>query len=268
MDVESIHLTDADSVLKDLNINRRIGPVTRFFKGGTSEAKKRFRRFLTGHFDQYQHLRNQPQTDVTSRMSPYLHFGQISPVWIALQIQSATNGNTSDKQAYLEELIVRRELAINFVHYSEAYDRYECLPKWARTTLETHRTDRRETVYTKKRLETADTHDPYWNAAMNEMKHTGYMHNYMRMYWGKKILEWSESSETAWQTALELNNRYFVDGRDPNSYAGIGWVFGLHDRPWKERPVFGMVRYMAASGLERKCDIRGYVRKVEGLMAR
>ena len=162
-------------------------------------------------------------------------------------------------------MVIRRELAINFVNYHDRYDSFTCLPAWAQKSLAEHRPDPRETVYTRRQMEDAATHDPYWNAAMREMKHTGFMHNYMRMYWGKKILEWTRTPAHGFRTALSLNNTYFLDGRDPNSYAGVGWVFGLHDRAWFERPIFGKIRYMAASGLERKCDIRGYVEKVEGL---
>jgi deoxyribodipyrimidine photo-lyase len=195
-------------------------------------------------------------------MSPYLHFGQISPVYLALQVRDAREGQGIDRAAYLEELIVRRELAVNFVYYTPDYDRCSCLPDWARKTLAEHAADRREHLYTREELEAANTHDPYWNAAMQEMKHTGFMHNYMRMYWGKKILEWTADPEEAFDTALTINNKYFLDGRDPNSFAGVAWIFGKHDRAWFERLVFGKIRYMAASGLERKCDIQAYIRKV------
>jgi len=164
----------------------------------------------------------------------------------------------------LEELIVRRELAANFVYYHRDYDNFDCLPEWAKQTLKDHRKDRRLYIYTRRQLEDAKTHDPYWNAAMQEMKYTGFMHNYMRMYWGKKILEWSSSPERAFRNTLAINNKYFLDGRDPNSYAGVAWIFGMHDRAWPERSIYGKVRCMMASGLERKCDIRGYVSKVQG----
>ena len=167
--------------------------------------------------------------------------------------------------AFVEELIVRRELAVNFVHHNDAYDSYGSLPRWARDTLDDHGDDEREHVYTRSALEAAETHDRYWNAAMREMVHTGFMHNYMRMYWGKKLLEWSETPAVAFQTALALNNRYFLDGRDPSSYANVAWCFGLHDRGWTERPIFGKVRYMNAAGLRRKFDIEAYVRHVDGL---
>jgi len=151
---------------------------------------------------------------------------------------------------------------MNFVHFNKAYDTYAALPTWARATLDKHREDPRPYVYSLANLENAETHDPYWNAAQQEMVRTGKMHNYMRMYWGKKILEWTANPEEAWQTALYLNNKYELDGRDPNSYAGVAWCFGKHDRPWAERPVFGMVRYMNAKGLERKFNMKRYVERV------
>ena len=135
------------------------------------------------------------------------------------------------------------------------------LPEWAKATLEKHAGDERRTRYTPRQLEEAETHDPYWNAAMREMRTTGYMHNTMRMYWGKKILEWSASPDAAYRTTLHLNNKWLLAGRDPNSFANVGWIFGLHDRPWPERAIFGTVRYMAAGGLERKFDIDAYVRR-------
>ena len=263
LEIPGLDLTDIERVLKRLNIDRSVGPVNVFFKGGTREAKKHLRRFIETGLRHYNDHRNQPQTDDISHMSPYLHFGHISPVYLALKVRDAREGLGIDRAAYLEELIVRRELALNFVWFTEDYDRYAGLPEWARKTLAEHAGDHRPHRYDREALEAAETHDPYWNAAMREMKYTGFMHNYMRMYWGKKILEWSPSPEEAFVTALALNNKYFLDGRDPNSYAGVAWVFGRHDRAWFERPIFGKIRYMAASGLERKCDIQGYVKKVD-----
>ncbi len=263
--LKGLDLDDIDGVVAGLKINRSVPPVQMFFKGGTGEAKKRLRRFIRHSLVNYDNHRNQPQTDDISHMSPYLHFGQISPVYLALQVRDAREGQGIDRAAYLEELIVRRELAANFVYYTPDYDRYTCLPEWARKTLAEHAADQRENLYTRKELEAAQTHDPYWNAAMREMKYTGFMHNYMRMYWGKKILEWTADPEEAFDTTLAINNKYFLDGRDPNSFAGVAWVFGKHDRAWGERPVYGKVRSMVASGLRRKFDIDTYVRKVEGL---
>ena len=186
-------------------------------------------------------------------------------MYVALEAMDAAGRRREPIDAYLEELIVRRELAVNFVRHCGRYRSYRCLPNWAAATLRSHRKDRRPFVYTLAHLERAQTHDPYWNAAMREMLVTGKMHNYMRMYWGKKILEWTRRPQTAFRWALYLNNKYFLDGRDPNSWAGVAWCFGLHDRPWGERPVFGTVRYMNASGLERKFDMDEYIRKVDGL---
>jgi deoxyribodipyrimidine photo-lyase len=166
--------------------------VTQFFKGGTSQAKARLDEFIKKRFKHYVENRNQPQTDDISHMSPYLHFGQLSPLYLALQIKAAVSRLKDAQEAYLEELIVRRELAMNFVNYTPNYDSYACLSQWAQKTLKQHQKDKREYVYTRGQLEDAETHDEYWNAAMREMKITGFMHNYMRMYWGKKILEWSK----------------------------------------------------------------------------
>lgn len=264
---DGLDLGDVQKVLGKLKLDRSVEPVGDLFRGGTTEAKRRLKNFLRHRFTNYVENRNRPETDDISHMSPYLHFGQISPLYIALQIRKAGNGTPAARDAYAEELVVRRELAANFVQHTERYDTYACLPDWARRTLKAHARDRREHVYSIEELAAAETHDPYWNAAMKEMRHTGFMHNYMRMYWGKKILEWTASPEQAYETTLMLNNRYFLDGRDPSSFANVGWIFGLHDRPWQEREIFGTVRYMSAGGLKRKCDIDGYVGKVERLIA-
>jgi len=265
--VGSLDPGNVDEVLRGLDIDRKIEPVSRFFKGGSSQAKARFDDFLQSRLNGYAKHSNQPQTDDISQMSPYLHFGQISPSYLALKVVNAAGIGDEDREGFLEQLIVRRELAANFAFYTPDYDAYSCLPSWAQETLREHEGDRRDYLYTRGQLAGARTHDAYWNAAMAEMRLTGFMHNYMRMYWGKKILEWSKTPRQGFRTVLALNNAYFLDGRDPNSFAGAAWVFGLHDRPWKERPVFGKVRYMAASGLERKCDIQGYVTKVASLAA-
>ena len=263
---EGFDLKQPANILASLNIDRSVSAVDRFFKGGTSQAKKIFSNFIRSRLKNYEKNHNQPQTDDISYMSMYLHFGQISPLYLALRVNKADHRLGSAKAAFLEELIVRRELAANFVYYHRDYDNFDCLPDWSRKTLADHRKDRRPYTYTLKKLEDAETHDPYWNAAMQEMKYTGFMHNYMRMYWGKKILEWSSSPELAFRNTLAINNKYFLDGRDPNSYAGVAWIYGVHDRAWPQRPIYGKVRCMTASGLERKCDIRAYVDKVEAFI--
>ena len=252
------------SVLDELDIDHDVPAVSRFTPG-TEAAEKALTKFLRGGLVGYADARNDPADPKTSTLSPYLHFGQISPVAIALKVGRASGPSKKDKEAYLEELIVRRELACNFVHFTDDYDSYAALPDWAKKTLAEHRDDERPVRYTRKQLERADTDDAYWNAAMQEMLKTGYMHNYMRMYWGKKILEWCNTPEYAWSTALYLNNKYFLDGRDVNSYANVSWLFGLHDRAWTERDIFGKVRYMNARGLESKFDIDAYVSWVDSI---
>jgi len=259
-------LDDPTRVAAKLKIDHSVEPVSQFFAGGTKEAKKRFEKFCEQRLPEYAEQRNHPEHDEVSHMSLYLHFGQISPVWLVLEAAKFESESKLSVQSFIEELVIRRELAMNFVSREPHYDRFDAIPEWAQTTLEAHADDKREHHYTLRQLEDAETHDLYWNAAMREMRFTGYMHNYLRMYWGKKILEWSKTPHGAHAALLTLNNKYFLDGRDPNSYANAGWIFGLHDRPWPERPIYGTVRCMMASGLERKCDIKGYVAKVDRLI--
>jgi deoxyribodipyrimidine photo-lyase len=265
--LRGIGLDDTDTILKSLKIDRRVKPVSHYFKGGAAEAKRRFAQFIKNRLRRYDRNHNQPQTDDISHMSPYLHFGQISPLYLALEVVKASAPRAA-RDAFLEEMIVRRELACNFTHFTADYDSYAGIPGWAQKSLAEHRRDPRPYVYSARQLEDAETHDAYWNAAMREMVCTGFMHNYMRMYWGKKILEWSRTPEEGFATTLALNNTYFLDGRDPNSFAGVAWIYGVHDRAWPQRAIYGKVRSMMASGLERKCGIQAYVRKVDGLCRR
>ncbi|MFX1367497.1 MAG: deoxyribodipyrimidine photo-lyase [Promethearchaeota archaeon] len=258
LDIPSIDLKDLQRVLAELSIDGSVEGV-KWLKGGSEEARALLHTFIARKLDRYDDLRNDPAENHQSCMSPCLHFGQISPLEIALEVLET---GSEGAETYLEELVVRRELSMNFVFYNSNYDSIKCLPDWARLTLKQHASDKREYLYSPNQLEQAETHDPYWNAAQIEMVKTGKMHGYMRMYWGKKILEWSTTPSVAYKTALYLNNKYELDGRDPNSYAGIAWCFGKHDRAWKERPVFGKVRYMNARGLERKFDIEKYVQRV------
>jgi deoxyribodipyrimidine photo-lyase len=259
---DSLDITEPHALHDTLSLDKTVPPVTRFFPGGTAQAENRFQVFLETGLQHYVRHGNQPQTDDISHMSPYLHFGQISPVFLALAVMKTAPSLSDAGDAFIEQLIIRRELAFNFVYYTPNYDSYDTIPGWAQKTLADHEADQRDHLYSEQELMNAATHDPYWNAAMIEMTVTGFMHNYMRMYWGKKILEWSPSPRQAFDITLALNNRYFLDGRDPNSFTGVAWLYGLHDRGWAERPIFGKVRYMAASGLERKCDIQAYVDKV------
>lgn len=228
--------------------------------GGEEAALKMLEDFVAHKLEHYDQQRNDPTIEGSSRLSAYLHYGHLSPLTAAL-IARKVGGPSAD--VFLEELIVRRELSFNFCTYNPHYDEYQGLPDWAKRTLEEHAGDSREFVYTYQQFEEAVTHDPYWNAAQNEMVRTGRMHNYMRMYWGKKILEWTSSPQQAFEIMLQLNNKYQQDGRDPNSFVGVGWVLGLHDRPWTRRPVFGTVRYMNAAGLKRKFKIEVYARRWE-----
>ncbi len=258
--LDSIDLRDPERILNDLGIDRSVGPGA--FQGGRSHARALLRDFIENRLDYYPEARNDPGLDGQSNLSPYLHFGHISPLEIALAVRKHGGPGAA---SFLEELIVRRELSVNFVRYNSRYDEYACLPAWSRAALAKHRKVPREYVYPHAQLDGARTHDPYWNAAQKEMALTGKMHGYMRMYWGKKILEWSKTPEEAFRTALLLNDTYELDGRDPNGFAGVAWCFGKHDRPWGERPIFGTVRYMNAAGLRRKFDADAYVRKVDTL---
>jgi len=257
LEFDSLDVKDIDNVLSHLKVDRSVGVVDTF-TGGQSQAEALLDGFLADKLDRYSELRNDPNADSLSNMSPYLHFGQISPLYITLK--SAETGSTG-VESYLEELVIRRELALNYVFYNPDYDSFEGLPAWAKKTLLLHQADPRQYRYSLEELQTARTHDPYWNAAQMEMVATGKMHGYMRMYWGKKIIEWSPTPQEAFHRCLQLNNSYELDGRDPNGYAGVAWCFGKHDRPWATRPVFGSVRYMNDRGLRRKFDADGYAGK-------
>ena len=250
---------------EELPLNRRASPVSSF-KGGTAEGMRLLRRFIVERLADYDTARNQPHLAGTSELSAYLHFGHLSPLTIALAAREADAPETA-KAAFLEELIVRREVAINFVARNPNYDRLAGCPEWARKTLAEHAADPRPYLYTEAQLEAAETHDPLWNAAQFEMVVTGRMHGYLRMYWAKKILEWTRTPEEAFEIAVRLNDRYELDGRDPNGYTGIAWAIGgKHDRPWgPKRPVFGTIRYMSAQGCARKFDTGAYIERVRAL---
>jgi deoxyribodipyrimidine photo-lyase len=255
-----IDLSDIDAVLGGMSIDKSVEPLRHLYTGGLTAAKEKLAEFIENKLNGYAGHRNQPHTDHVSHMSKYLHFGQISPVYLALRIREAS-APREDVETYLEELIVRRELTINFCFYTPDYDSFFCIPDWAKQTLREHQKDGREHLYTREELEGAGTHDPYWNAAMTEAISTGYVHNHMRMYWGKKILEWSASPEEAHETTMYLMDKYFLDGRDANTYANIAWVYGQHDRGFAERAVFGKVRYMSAGAWSAKVSPKGTSRR-------
>ncbi|MCO6049084.1 deoxyribodipyrimidine photo-lyase [Mesorhizobium sp. RP14(2022)] len=259
----TIDISDPDAVLASMTLDRSVPPVKRF-KGGETEARRRLKAFLSGPFAHYGDTRGKPEAGAASHMSPYLHFGQISPVEIVLAARAA-KASDDDKQAFVEEVVVRRELAMNHVFFTAHYDSYDhAIPQWARDTLAEKAKDERPHLYTDEQLANGETHDAGWNTAMKEMRETGFMHNHLRMYWGKKVLEWSNSPKDGFERTLRLNNRFFLDGRDPNSFTNVGWVYGLHDRPWARRPIFGTVRYQSENSL-RKFDLNAYTRDVERL---
>lgn len=232
-----------------------------WIKPGETAALKSLQNFLKNKFEDYSNLRNDPTKDGQSNLSPYLHFGQLSAQRIALEVERI-NGSKESQKSFLEELIIRRELSDNFCYFNKNYDSFDGFHDWAKTSLNLHRKDEREFVYTLKQFENAKTHEDLWNAAQKELMITGKMHGYMRMYWAKKILEWTKSPENALKITIYLNDKYELDGRDPNGYAGIAWsIGGAHDRAWFERPVYGKIRYMNRNGAERKFDVNGYIKK-------
>lgn len=256
---------DAD-ITEGWEIDRSVPPVD-LFRGGTDEALKHLKKFIAKHLSGYEKDRNKPELHATSLLSPYLHFGHIGPHTVAMAIREA-DAPKAAKDAYLEQLIVRRELAINFVRFNPDYDNFECGPAWAHKSLAEHAGDPRQ-LYREKEMEEGRTHDPLWNAAQQQMIYAGWMHNYMRMYWAKKILEWSKSPADAFRFAVYLNDKYFVDGRDPNGYAGIAWaIVGKHDRPWFNRAIFGQIRYMAFNSTSKKFNSRLYIEQMRQLAER
>ena len=262
MSIDSENLDNIEALLSKLDINKSVqkSPI---FTGGAEAALKRLEYFMEKNLKSYEEHGSRPDYDITSRLSPYLHFGQISPAYIYKRIKM----NNIEAEDFLEQLIVRRELSFNYIYYNKNYNNKlsDILPEWAVSTLDEHKDDKREYLYELDELENYKTHDQYWNTAQKEMVLSGYMNGYMRMYWGKKILEWTQSPQEAFARILYLNNKYFLDGRDPNGYAGAAWIFGKHDRAWKERKIFGKVRYMNKSGLDRKFDMEKYIKKVNKL---
>jgi deoxyribodipyrimidine photo-lyase len=245
--------------------DRSVGPVDSF-TGGTHAAVKRLHEFVEKELGAYDKTRNHPEVDGTSRLSPYLHFGHIGPITIALAVEKAFKEGKVPQAAhdsYISELIGWRELAVNFVKFTENYDSFDCAEPWARKTLMEHARDRREHLYPIEQLERAETQDELWNAAQKQMVKFGWMHNYMRMYWAKKILEWSPDPAKAFDTCVTLNDRYFLDGRDPNGYAGIAWsIVGKFDRPWFDRPIFGTIRYMSGASTGKKFNSKKYIQQM------
>jgi deoxyribodipyrimidine photo-lyase len=250
-----------NKIFENINADKRVEPVS-WIKSGEEHALAMLNDFIENKLDKYAELRNDPTLDFQSNMSPYLHFGQISGQRIALEVLKSKK-NEDSKKAYLEELIVRRELADNFCFYNQNYDKFEAFPDWAKSSLNEHREDPRIPIFSLEDFEQENTYDNLWNASQSEMVKTGKMHGYMRMYWAKKIFEWSPSPEEALKIAIYLNDKYELDGRDPNGYTGIAWsIGGVHDRAWGARMIFGKVRYMSYKGLQSKFKIDEYIKKI------
>jgi deoxyribodipyrimidine photo-lyase len=261
-DVKS--LASRFDITQDWPLDTTVGPVSGF-RGGTREAIRLLDEFLQNGLRSYTTVRNKPELNGTSRLSPYLHFGHISPITVALAIEK-TDAPKEDKEAFLNQIITWRELAVNLVRFNPNYDNFECGEPWAHRTLAAHASDDRPVLYNEQQLEHAETHDQLWNAAQIQMVSTGWMHNYLRMYWAKKILEWSPSAAQAFQIAVRLNDKYELDGRDPNGYAGIAWsIVGKFDRPWFDRPIFGLIRYMSGGGTGKKFDSKRYIQQNSNL---
>ena len=261
---EKVEQTDWMRVKKSLKIDKNVLEVD-WIKPGEKAARINLDQFLECKLSKYDANRNDPNVDGQSNLSPYLHFGQISAQRVVLDIQKRST-NSSEQKVFLEELIVRRELSDNFCFYNEDYDKMTGFPDWAKKTFDEHRHDRREYIYSLDQFEKGQTHDDLWNAAQMEMVKSGKMHGYLRMYWAKKILEWTETPQEALRIAFFLNDKYELDGRDPNGYVGIAWsIGGLHDRAWFQRPVFGKIRYMSYKGAQSKFDVKSYIEKVHSL---
>jgi deoxyribodipyrimidine photo-lyase len=263
--------------LAALDIDHSVPPVP--FAGGSAPGRDRLERFLAERLPEYHERRNEPDDETGSRLSPYLHWGHLSSWeifdrlterdgWTPARLAVKPNGRregwwnmSPEVEAFVDELVTWREIGFNYCTRENEPARYGSLPEWARETLAEHAEDPRPYVYSMEEFEAAETHDELWNAAQRELRREGTIHNYLRMLWGKKILEWSESPQAALETMVELNNRWAVDGRDPNSYSGIMWVLGRYDRGWPERDVFGKVRSMTSKSTRRKVSVDDYLRR-------
>ncbi len=259
--VSPVSPKDALNRLEELGVDMSTGPVDSI-SGGESAAERTLEKFIEGSLRHYHDSRNDPGLNIQSELSPYLHFGQISPLTAALAVMEASSDDPALLEGaggFLEQLIVRKELAINFVLHNPHCNGPQSVPEWAAATLDSHSFERKTEPYSYEQMLAGETGDQYWNAAQHELVSTGKMHGYMRMYWGKKVLEWTADWREAYNLLVNWNDTYSLDGRDPNGYAGIAWVFGKHDRPFPERPRFGKVRSMVAAGLKRKFEMDLYL---------
>ncbi len=252
---------DFAALREKITVNRSVAPVI-WLKAGPLAAQKHLKQFIATKLDTYAEKRNNPNLDGISHFSPYLHYGQISAQHIALAVQKETDANKDSRDVFLEELIVRRELADNYCFYNPKYNQVAGAHAWAQKTITEHDNDKREYIYTLEQLEAGMTHDELWNAMQNQMVLEGKMHGWCRMYWAKKIKEWTPDAQIAIDYALYLNDAYELDGNDPNGVVGVMWsICGVHDRAWNEREIFGKIRYMNFAGAKRKFNIKEYIDK-------
>ena len=250
----------SDNIVKlveQCDIDHSVKP-SKLYQGGTKAGRKRLKHFVRGILPYYDKTHNEPSFDGVSRLSPYLHFGFLSIQEIVDAVERA-NAPKPAKDAFLEQAIVRRELSFNFTRHNPHYDSLESVPDWAQQTMRDHADDPRPQLLDDERIEAGETYDELWNAAQRELVCTGHLHNYVRMLWGKRVIEWKRSYEMAFELLVHLNNKYALDGRDPNSYAGILWCFGKHDRPWFDRKVFGTLRYMTSQSMAKKFKAKRYI---------
>jgi len=271
-------LAGKDGALRGLPIDHAV--QTAHLRGGQTAARSRMKEFLARKLGGYGEHRSEPEADFSSGLSPYLHFGFVSvhevlhemarhESWTPEKLGLRTNGSregwwnmSASAEGFMDQLVTWRELGYNCSAHRADYDKFESLPEWARKTLQQHARDKREHIYSLEEFAAAATHDPLWNAAQRQIVREGVMHNYLRMLWGKKILEWARTPQQAAQIMIELNNKYALDGRNPNSYSGIFWVLGRYDRPWgPERPIYGHIRYMSSANTARKFSLKNYIAK-------
>jgi deoxyribodipyrimidine photo-lyase len=261
---EPVISANISTLVKSCEIDHGVKPSPSF-RGGSGAAETLLNQFLEHRFKRYAKERNEPSRHATSHMSPYLHFGHISSLQIALKATEYAKRHRLIADEFLEELIVRRELAFNFARFGSNIEGFDDLPDWARKTMAAHASDVRDPAFTAEQMERAETYDPLWNATQKELLIRGKIHGYYRMYWGKKIIEWSRTYREALALMIALHDKYALDGRDPNTYTNILWCFGLHDRPWFERPIFGLIRYMSFDGMKRKTDMNAYIEEIAWL---
>jgi len=245
-------------LVSQCDIDHSVKPA-QLYHGGTKAGRKRLTHFVRGILPYYDKTRHEASFDGVSRLSPYLHFGFLSIQEVVHAVERA-NAPKPAKEAFLEEAIVRRELSFNFTRHNPHYDSLKSLPDWALQTMRDHADDPRPELFDEETIEQAETYDELWNAAQRELVCTGHLHNYVRMLWGKRVIEWQRSYEMAFELLVHLNNKYALDGRDPNSYAGILWCFGKHDRPWFDREIFGTLRYMTSQSMGKKFRAKEYIR--------